>query len=452
MAKTLFVSVWNPRSTVMSAPKFMYFGTAISRTTSRALSPLLFPRRLPPKLISLIKCSSSTGLDSASSGGADASQSYSGLTHHPWPEWVSFVDALRTKGYLVEPNVEDANGDGSGGDVATTSVNDYNDMNVLKDACLNFARERYDVFKSLSTDDIQTLVKDGCPNLFRKVVNSAKRLRAYVQLDEGDVCSTCNLRGSCGRAYVILKETEATARTVDVARLLLTYALEPVVLSGGDKPPGREHVEVSARKLLSELLELSEKPIDASAVKPDTKSTRRKEKPSKFTDDALSQNVEMKRGDWMCTKCNFLNFSRNRKCLKCNEDGPKRVRADDIEMKNGDWICPECNFMNFSRNVNCLKCKTERPKKIDVGEIEMKKGDWICPKCTFMNFASNKKCLRCREHRPKREMNPGEWKCPSCDFLNYRPNMVCRQCDGERPKGGASEEYEEQLWESPRGR
>lgn len=89
---------------------------------------------------------------------------------------------------------------------------------------------------------------------------------------------------------------------MDIARLLLTYALDPLVLSGGDKPSGREHVEVSVRKLLSELSELSEKPHDAAAVKVDMKSPSRKEKPSKFTKDALSQDVEMKRGDWMCAK------------------------------------------------------------------------------------------------------------------------------------------------------
>lgn len=32
------------------------------------------------------------------------------------------------------------------------------------------------------------VVEGGCPNLLRKSVNSGKRLRAYVRLDEGDVC------------------------------------------------------------------------------------------------------------------------------------------------------------------------------------------------------------------------------------------------------------------------
>lgn len=40
----------------------------------------------------------------------------------------------------------------------------------------------------LPTHDIQAVVEGGCPNLLRKAVNSAKRLRAHLQLDEGDVC------------------------------------------------------------------------------------------------------------------------------------------------------------------------------------------------------------------------------------------------------------------------
>lgn len=322
-------------------------------------------------------------------------------------------------------------------------------MGVVKDACLSFARDRYDVFKSLSIDDIQTVVEIGCPNLYRKAVNSAKRLRAYARLDEGDVCSTCNLRGSCDRAYVILKEDEADARTVDIVRILLFYALDPLVLSGGEKPPGRQTVESSARKLFSELIELSETPPDPALPKPAGKVLKQKEDTLNFMDDTLSQDIEMKRGDWMCPKCNFMNFSRNVQCRQCNEDGPKRVGPANVEMKKGDWTCSQCNFMNFSRNIRCLKCKAEGPKRVSADEIEMKKGDWNC-QCGFMNFASNRKCLRCREARPKRQLNPGEWECPSCDFLNYRKNMVCLKCNCERPKEAAASEYEEQLWRRPR--
>jgi hypothetical protein len=44
-----------------------------------------------------------------------------------------------------------------------------------------------------------------------------------------------------------------------------------------------------------------------------------------------------------------MNFARNVRCRKCNEDGPKGVGAGGVkgvgaggvEMKKGDWTCPE---------------------------------------------------------------------------------------------------------------
>ncbi|GAV89662.1 zf-RanBP domain-containing protein [Cephalotus follicularis] len=364
------------------------------------------------------------------------------VVHHPWPELVAFVDRLKTKGYFTpnEPQTQSEI-------LATFTF--YKDINLVKDACLSFARDRYDVFKSLPLEDIQTVVESGCPNLYRKAVNSAKRLRYHARLDEGDVCSACNLRGSCDRAYVILKDSEAAARTVDIVRILLIYALDPLVISGGEKPPGRERVDASARKLLSELIKLSEKSTDPALPKPAAKARPEKKEAVTFNDDELSQNVEMRRGDWMCTKCSFMNFAKNMRCLKCNEDGPTRVGADDIEMRKGDWMCLECKFLNFSRNKRCLKCKAEGPSRVAVDEVKMKKGDWNCPQCKFMNFSSNKKCLRCQERRPKRQLEPGEWECPSCDFLNYRRNVACRKCNCERPKD-TTPEYGDHVWRSSR--
>lgn len=48
-------------------------------------------------------------------------------------------------------------------------------------------------FRSLSREHIQVVVECGCPSLFRKAVNSAKRLRATLGLDEGDVGSLTHL-------------------------------------------------------------------------------------------------------------------------------------------------------------------------------------------------------------------------------------------------------------------
>jgi len=101
---------------------------------------------------------------------------------------------------------------------------------------------------------------------------------------------------------VILKENDAAARTVDIVRILLFYALDPLVISGGEKPPGRDIIESSARKLFSELVALSETSPDPAFPKPAVKGPKRKEDYVKFVDDKLSQDVEMKRGDWMCPK------------------------------------------------------------------------------------------------------------------------------------------------------
>ncbi|KAK3027500.1 hypothetical protein RJ639_040215, partial [Escallonia herrerae] len=361
--------------------------------------------------------------------------------HHPWPEWVSFVSCLKDKGYLKAP--VPANDDGGvsadgGGDACQ-------DINLLKNACLSFARDRYEIFTSLSRQDIQIVVEKGCPNLLQKTVNSGKRLRAYVRLEEADACSACNLRGPCDRAYLTLKESEEAARTVDIVRILLSYALDSPINSGGDKPPGLELIEVSARKMLSELVELSSTVRDPELPKAVNIAIHQQVQTLGFMDDELSRDVEMKRVDWMCTKCNFMNFARSIQCQKCGEHGSNKVCRNNIEMKKGDWICPECSFMNFSRNMRCLQCKTQGSKRVSV-DVEMKKGDWNCPHCGFMNFASNTNCLLCRELRPKRQLSPGEWECPSCNFLNYRKNMICKKCNGEHPKEEVERQYEEQMW------
>lgn len=40
-----------------------------------------------------------------------------------------------------------------------------------------------------SRKDIEVVAGSGCPSTDRKVVNSGKRLRAHVDIDEGNVCA-----------------------------------------------------------------------------------------------------------------------------------------------------------------------------------------------------------------------------------------------------------------------
>lgn len=87
--------------------------------------------------------SSAAVTDSISTGNPETAVS---SLHHPWPEWVSFVDRLNSKGYLSPSSLKDDGGESGDGNVAGADVV-YKDMNLLKDACLSFARDRFDIFK-----------------------------------------------------------------------------------------------------------------------------------------------------------------------------------------------------------------------------------------------------------------------------------------------------------------
>ncbi|XP_064968038.1 uncharacterized protein LOC135614514 isoform X3 [Musa acuminata AAA Group] len=95
-----------------------------------------------------------------------------------------------------------------------------------------------------TSSDIRAVVECGCPNVFRKAVNSAKRLRAFLQVDERDVCSTCNLRESCGKAY--MTPYDDRGHTLDVVRILLSYAVNPKHLCGEEISCIKEHVQNEA--------------------------------------------------------------------------------------------------------------------------------------------------------------------------------------------------------------
>lgn len=118
------------------------------------------------------------------------------------------------------------------------------------------------------------------------------------------MCGSCNLRGSCDRAYILLNDSEAAARTVDVVRILLNLALDPLVLAGDveNKPLGKELVESSARRLLSELVKLGETPSDPDLTKPASLAQQRKKQSLDLSDNNSSQNIDMKPGDWVCTE------------------------------------------------------------------------------------------------------------------------------------------------------
>ncbi|XP_034909463.1 uncharacterized protein [Populus alba] len=285
---------------------------------------------------------------------------------HPWPEWIELMERLVQQHYFdpsrkVADNVVESLGpavSGIGNESDGDGVGiDFNNFRAVQTACINFGKDRFDIFRLLSRQDIQILVGYGCPNVNKKVVFSSKLLRKHVHLDEGDVCSNCRLRSSCESGY-LLTNKEDEARTIDLMRVLLAYGFESINGSVANRFLLKQKpVRTVVRKLLHEVSKLSAVPIDPNLPPPVIKRppTKVKRPPTPPRKRVGRDGMDMKRGDWLCPKCDFMNFAKNAVCLQCDAKQPKR------QLLPGEWECPECNFLNYRRNMACFHCDCKRP-------------------------------------------------------------------------------------------
>ncbi|KAL8150790.1 hypothetical protein V2J09_020598 [Rumex salicifolius] len=245
-----------------------------------------------------------------------------------WPEWFKLINSPQFSRYFdrLHGNLgfEEFLDDGASlpGDFVK-SVN----------ACLAFAREHET--RSLSRKDMETIVENGTPFLFKDAADTVRRMKSF-------------LNGSPDHVMGGDKPS-----TVDVMKFLLSYASTTLVSSETHLFSSREIVEGSARRLFSQLAEISGAP----------ESTLHASVPNQFpgtgTDwqppRSFDQTAQMKKGDWVCPRCRFMNFARNMKCLECEETRPKR------QLTGGEWECPQCDFFNYGRNSACLRCDCKKP-------------------------------------------------------------------------------------------
>ncbi|WOG84359.1 hypothetical protein DCAR_0103542 [Daucus carota subsp. sativus] len=280
---------------------------------------------------------------------------------HPWPEWIELMERLVQQNYFdhkrkdEDKMIEDLGFKME--EVVDQGFDFTRDWRTVQTACLNFGKDRFDILRSLSRQDIQVLVGHGCPSTDKKVVFSAKLLRKHVHLDEGDVCSSCSLRSSCERGY-LLTNKEDEARTIDIMRVLLAYGFDPVNRSVVNESILKiKSVKTVVRKLLHHVVKLSAVPIDPNLPPPVIKRPppKVKQPPPPPRRRVGRDDIEMKKGDWLCPKCDFMNFAKNSICLQCDSNRPKR------QLLPGEWECPECNFLNYRRNVVCFHCECKRP-------------------------------------------------------------------------------------------
>jgi len=68
----------------------------------------------------------------------------------------------------------------------------------------------------------------------------------------------------------------------------------------------------------------------------------------------------------------------------------------------GDWVCPKCQDMQFASRVECRSCNEPKPTSKGGGKSKGNFGlnDWTCPNCSDHQFARNVKCRQCGEPKP----------------------------------------------------
>lgn len=246
-------------------------------------------------------------------------------TWYPWPEFSRFIERLKDVGYSKL--------NGGYGKFIRGEVELPIEFVKAANASLGFAQEKTNLLCSLSRRDIKVVVENGTPFLFEDGVESAKKMKSFL---------------SDGTQNVFKVDKPST---VDLMKFLLSYASIATGSSGTYNINNKELVESSVRKLFGELADMvgsSSESVFSRSVQ--QRSTGRLEQTSR----PCGQNVEMKRGDWICPRCNFHNFARNMKCLECEESRPKR------QLSGGEWECPQCEFHNHARNSVCLRCDCKK--------------------------------------------------------------------------------------------
>ncbi|CAH2072492.1 unnamed protein product [Thlaspi arvense] len=250
--------------------------------------------------------------------------------HHRLLEWTELLQSLSEAGYFPDSGpISDSENDFSPG---------FPDE-LLRPAlaCLALARDRPDLLEMLSRRDVEVVVENGKPFLFTTGPDSLKKMSLYLR------------SGPQGIGKILDMDK---ASTVDLMRLLLSYVVDSAS-SEGSKHHNQEIMESSVRSLLSEIAKMSFRTPESN-VRGSTMQNQ-----SSFSNGqplgSFQKNIEMKRGDWICSRCSGMNFARNVKCFQCDEARPKR------QLTGREWECPQCDFYNYGRNVACLRCDCKRP-------------------------------------------------------------------------------------------
>ncbi|KAJ4838439.1 hypothetical protein Tsubulata_022062 [Turnera subulata] len=250
---------------------------------------------------------------------------------HPWPEWTHLLHNLSSSGYFNSHHFSPQDDD------FIPPLSGFpEDFACAAAACLAFSRQRPGVLGMLSRRDVEVVVDNVTPSLFKNGNDSIGRMKAFLGGPDSNVLNA-------GESYM-----------VDLMKFLLSY-VSNIISSEKNNFQSGDLVESSVRNLLSELAACSLNVSDSNLS-----GSMQNQFPDRYvqTPRTLGQDRDMRRGDWICPRCSFMNFAKNSKCLECDEARPKR------QLTGGEWDCPQCDFFNYGRNMVCLRCDCKRPGEV----------------------------------------------------------------------------------------
>ncbi|KAJ9088313.1 Asparagine-rich protein (ARP protein) [Entomophthora muscae] len=120
---------------------------------------------------------------------------------------------------------------------------------------------------------------------------------------------------------------------------------------------------------------------------------------------AASIFLEVRPGDWKCSKCCTHNFRSRIKCYGCSQHKPISPIAKAFKYTRGDWVCKKCQIYNFTHRKSCISCGSavneEGQTKVRAAVAAL--GNWDCISCNKSNFSWREICFKCQSPRPPKE-------------------------------------------------
>ncbi|CAH8381410.1 unnamed protein product [Eruca vesicaria subsp. sativa] len=309
----------------------------LHRLTSFPLPPVSSPNRRSFILTPFIHTTRFHTHRLRFSASSDSVPSY---YHQRIPEWGELLQSLSEAGYITDSAINS--------NFENEFVPGFPDVFISPAmACLGLARDRPELLEMVSRRDVEVVVENVKPFVFRKGQDSLKRMSVYLR---------------SGRHDNIVDVDKASM--VDLMRLLLSCVVD-FASSEGRKYHEQEIVEASVRRLVGEIVKMSFRTSSESNVHGAMQNqfSGRNGQPL----GSFQKNVEMKRGDWICSRCSGMNFARNVKCFQCDEARPKR------QLTGSEWECPQCDFYNYGRNIACLRCDCKRPRDFSLNSANSAK-------------------------------------------------------------------------------